>query len=165
MLTPEQIAAFERERISLTERGADGWFADLRGVSPIMGSTPLIAAMRAYVASKFGQEVDLPCEGKAGPVSMRLYALRGAARRTLAALFGQGFSPDLHQRSPYWPGCEQLKDCRSAHSARASAAWRSAASASSPASRTPSPSTSPRARARSSLLGAAVPPAAPPPAA
>lgn len=50
----------ERERISLTERGADGWFADLRGVSPIMGSTPLIAAMRAYVASKFGQEVELP---------------------------------------------------------------------------------------------------------
>lgn len=50
----------ERERISLTERGADGWFADLRGVSPIMGSTPLVAAMRAYVASKFGQEVELP---------------------------------------------------------------------------------------------------------
>ena len=29
-----------------------GWFA--------VGSTPLIAAMRAYVASKFGDEVELP---------------------------------------------------------------------------------------------------------
>lgn len=27
-----------------------------------------------------------------------------------------------NQRSPYWPGGEQLRDCRSAHSARASAA-------------------------------------------
>ncbi|KVS52233.1 hypothetical protein WK39_26605 [Burkholderia cepacia] len=45
----------ERERISIIERG-DHWFADARGASEV-GSSPLEAAMRAYVASKFGDEV------------------------------------------------------------------------------------------------------------
>ena len=50
----------ERERIDVTAH-ADSWFAKpaYRGVGGC-GPTPLIAAMRAYVASKFGNEVDLP---------------------------------------------------------------------------------------------------------
>lgn len=60
----------ERERIALSPpslASPDGdWFAetpsqeaDLDGGA--LGPTALIAAMRAYVASKFGEEVDLPC--------------------------------------------------------------------------------------------------------
>jgi hypothetical protein len=64
----------ERERISISPyfRDPDGqWSAGMPlrqspppGVSysrrPCLGATPLIAAMRAYVASKLGEEVDLP---------------------------------------------------------------------------------------------------------
>jgi hypothetical protein len=59
----------ERELICL-DWGGDAWhaFFDVKGRWPEMdirnneqkGSTPLIAAMRAYVASKLGEEVDLP---------------------------------------------------------------------------------------------------------
>lgn len=49
----------ERERISVIERTTH-WVADLRGTSPVAGPTALIAAMRAYVASKLGEEVELP---------------------------------------------------------------------------------------------------------
>ncbi|NTZ82219.1 DUF2591 domain-containing protein [Burkholderia metallica] len=45
----------ERQRISVIERG-DHWFADTRGASAIGGSY-LEAGMRAYVTSKFGDEV------------------------------------------------------------------------------------------------------------
>ncbi|MWA16524.1 phage protein NinX family protein [Burkholderia pseudomallei] len=45
----------ERERISIVERG-DHWFADARGGSETGGS-PLEAAMRAFVAREFGDEV------------------------------------------------------------------------------------------------------------
>ncbi|MBR8234627.1 DUF2591 domain-containing protein [Burkholderia sp. AU42008] len=45
----------QRQRISIIERG-DHWFADMRGVSEV-GDSPLEAAMRAYVASKFGDVV------------------------------------------------------------------------------------------------------------
>lgn len=45
----------ERQRISVVDRG-DHWFADIRGASAVGGSY-LEAAMRAYVASKFGDEV------------------------------------------------------------------------------------------------------------
>lgn len=45
----------ERERISITDR-RDHWFADAPGVSEV-GPTPLIAAMRAFVASRLGKEV------------------------------------------------------------------------------------------------------------
>jgi len=38
------------------------WYIDETVVSADgRGPTPLIAAMRAYVASKFGEEVELPC--------------------------------------------------------------------------------------------------------
>lgn len=46
----------DRERIKLEPWEYDSeWQAD-----GIWGPTPLIAAMRAYVASRFGDEVDLP---------------------------------------------------------------------------------------------------------
>ena len=51
----------ERERIVLAPAG-DGWRAakfDRVEASPWRGATPLIAAVRAYVASKFGDEVEL----------------------------------------------------------------------------------------------------------
>jgi hypothetical protein len=47
----------EAERISLTERG-DHWFADGRGYSEV-GPTALVAAMRAFVSGKLGDQVDL----------------------------------------------------------------------------------------------------------
>jgi hypothetical protein len=63
----------ERERICLEWRQPDSdafamaWVAnglsdEAWGVdrTPWQGPTPLIAAMRAYVASKFGEEVELP---------------------------------------------------------------------------------------------------------
>lgn len=57
-----------RERISvMIEDGDDFWTAATKfffegGIDGPdgYGPTPLIAAMRAYVASKFGQEVELP---------------------------------------------------------------------------------------------------------
>lgn len=54
----------EREKISTKERGGT-WMAVLRpqdGSWPIWGygPTPLIAAMRCYVASKLGDKVELP---------------------------------------------------------------------------------------------------------
>ena len=53
----------EREDISPRSCGdgswvADWYFGDVRRVGP----TPLIAAMRCYVASKLGDEVDIPAE-------------------------------------------------------------------------------------------------------
>ena len=54
----------ERERMSLGEQDG-GWgavctTADHRLVAFGSGPTPLIAAMRAFVASKFGDEVEVP---------------------------------------------------------------------------------------------------------
>lgn len=51
----------ERERIALRP-SADEWVADWmgeRGTFVGLGPTPLIAAMRAFVASQLGDEVDL----------------------------------------------------------------------------------------------------------
>lgn len=53
----------EREQILVNPVGIAGWWADCRAVngdhSPShIGPTPLIAAMRAYVASKFGDSVE-----------------------------------------------------------------------------------------------------------
>jgi len=48
----------ERERISIVERAEEGWAADCRGAPLMMADKPLIAAMRAYVASKLGDEVS-----------------------------------------------------------------------------------------------------------
>lgn len=57
----------ERERIKLEFDGAEGfmWW----GYHPVIddlehGLTPLIAAMRCFVASKLGDEVDVPDELK-----------------------------------------------------------------------------------------------------
>lgn len=47
----------EREQINLTSH-SDGWSAGFAQFQH--GPTPLIAAMRAFVASKFGEEIDLP---------------------------------------------------------------------------------------------------------
>lgn len=60
----------ERERIGLWAGESPyhgtpapaGWFAEAGDLCQFKGAgpTPLIAAMRAYVASKFGEEVELP---------------------------------------------------------------------------------------------------------
>ncbi len=57
----------ERERIGivpsvrLTDRCSKYWIANLREVVGVeTGPTPLIAAMRAFVASKLGSEVEVP---------------------------------------------------------------------------------------------------------
>ena len=60
----------ERERIGLwayqwNEQGEPeaGWYAEDEGGDHVRtGVTPLIAAMRCYVASKLGDEVDVPDE-------------------------------------------------------------------------------------------------------
>ena len=51
----------EREKIALFLNGNDEWAAT-DGIKNSVGDTPLIAAMRCYVASKLGEEVDLPVE-------------------------------------------------------------------------------------------------------
>jgi hypothetical protein len=51
----------ERERIRLDPRGV--WVAGHDSSNDeYLGPTPLVAAMRCYVASKLGNEVDLPVE-------------------------------------------------------------------------------------------------------
>lgn len=56
----------EREGIELFRNNEkDYWFTSkTRGGAYGTGSTPLIAAMRCYVASKLGDEVDVPEELK-----------------------------------------------------------------------------------------------------
>jgi len=53
----------EREGINIIQSGS--WFAEMDadhsgGVIHAEGGTPLIAAMRCYVASKLGDEVEIP---------------------------------------------------------------------------------------------------------
>jgi hypothetical protein len=48
----------ERERLELRPDANGGWYAMGAGYGE--GHTLLIAAMRAYADSKFGEEVDLP---------------------------------------------------------------------------------------------------------
>jgi len=54
----------EREVICLLPHANGGWVATVHGVAMPhkTGETPLIAAMRCYVASKLGDEVDIPEE-------------------------------------------------------------------------------------------------------
>jgi len=52
----------EREKIQIKENGYGHWFAKIGKGSWMRGPTPLIAAMRCYVASKLGDEVELPKE-------------------------------------------------------------------------------------------------------
>ena len=50
----------EREGIDLQCQNQGLWCADLGLDASIYGPTPLIAAMRCYVASRLGDEVELP---------------------------------------------------------------------------------------------------------
>lgn len=52
----------EREWISVWQVGKNYWKADMSGLCSNDGPTPLIAAMRCFVASKLGDEVDVPEE-------------------------------------------------------------------------------------------------------
>ena len=52
----------EREGISLDYCGEDGWYAIFDAGHKAEGTTPLIAAMRCFVASKLGNEVQIPEE-------------------------------------------------------------------------------------------------------
>ena len=54
----------EREKISVVEGMDDEWQAGKRPFKFYYGPTPLIAAMRCYVASKLGDEVEIPEELK-----------------------------------------------------------------------------------------------------
>lgn len=51
----------DRARITIAEHEDGGWVGIIRGVhEDVKGPTHLVAAMRAFVASKFGEEVELP---------------------------------------------------------------------------------------------------------
>ena len=50
-----------RERINLWSEGHD-WEASHYGEHIVWAETPLVAAMRCYVASKLGDEVEIPAE-------------------------------------------------------------------------------------------------------
>jgi len=51
----------ERERIAIWINGNDDWTAT-DGIKTTTGETALIAAMRWYVASKMGDEIEVPDE-------------------------------------------------------------------------------------------------------
>ena len=51
----------ERERIELEHDGFI-WWARIKADADYSGPTPLIAAMRCFVASKLGDEIELPKE-------------------------------------------------------------------------------------------------------
>jgi hypothetical protein len=54
-------AIIEREEISIVRVSSALWDAHMSNVNFFeSGATPLIAAMRCYVASKLGDEVELP---------------------------------------------------------------------------------------------------------
>ena len=50
----------ERENISLDYAQEEDWAAKTPAYQWAYGPTPLVAAMRCYVASKLGDEVDIP---------------------------------------------------------------------------------------------------------
>ena len=50
----------ERERIDIYGYGGDAWGAEDNLRARQYGDTPLVAAMRCYVASKLGEEIDVP---------------------------------------------------------------------------------------------------------
>ena len=49
----------EREKITIFQTGKD-WMGYIRHDTESFGPTPLIAAMRCYVASKLGEEITVP---------------------------------------------------------------------------------------------------------
>jgi hypothetical protein len=52
----------ERERLCVYDLGGDAWGSDDNLASRSSGPTVLIAAMRCYVASKLGDEIEIPEE-------------------------------------------------------------------------------------------------------
>ena len=53
----------EREKIAVQSPNDKGWYArDYAFKTHMSGSTPLIAAMRCFVASKLGDTVEIPKE-------------------------------------------------------------------------------------------------------
>jgi hypothetical protein len=61
----EEIAIrFSQENYWHFTTPTDTWLANYEGVGEWFGPTPLIAAMRAFVSSKLGDEVDVPEELK-----------------------------------------------------------------------------------------------------
>ena len=53
----------EREKIAVQSPNDKGWYArDYAFKTHTSGSTPLIAAMRCYVASKLGNTIEIPKE-------------------------------------------------------------------------------------------------------
>ena len=54
----------ERERINISDDGGDGWKADDSIGHWGYGPTALVAAMRCFVAAKFGDNIDIPEELK-----------------------------------------------------------------------------------------------------
>ena len=52
----------EREKTAIKENGYGHWFAKVGAGKWMHGPTPLIAAMRCYVASKLGDYIDIPEE-------------------------------------------------------------------------------------------------------
>ena len=53
----------EREKIAVQSPNDKGWYArDYAFKTHMSGSTPLIAAMRCYVASKLGDTIEIPKE-------------------------------------------------------------------------------------------------------
>ena len=49
----------EREKITLEWTG-ENWMGYIRHDEELFGPTPLVAAMRCYVASKLGDEIEVP---------------------------------------------------------------------------------------------------------
>jgi len=50
----------ERERIELRPFDGENWLATDNLTSTATGPTPLVAAIRCYVSSKLGDEIELP---------------------------------------------------------------------------------------------------------
>ena len=50
----------EREKTAIKENGYGHWFAKVGAGKWMRGPTPLIAAMRCYVASRLGEEITVP---------------------------------------------------------------------------------------------------------
>ena len=61
----ECIATYASGACSVTPKNPDYWVAEILDTEEMItqyGPTPLIAAMRCYCASKFGDEVEIPSE-------------------------------------------------------------------------------------------------------
>lgn len=98
----------EREDIALC-KDEGNWMADLCPAADkeqveAYGSSALVAAMRAYVISKFGTEIDIPsalcCETKPGTVCLKVADLEGQALDVAVGMC-IGLSHKLHGRIPF----------------------------------------------------------------